>query len=185
MSSNETVEVNFDGLIGPSHNYGGMSDGNLASQSNAGDVSNPREAAIQGLEKMRLLVKAGFVQGVLPPLDRPDFRFLDDAGFTGSDADVIEAAAQRAPKLLKAAYSASSMWTAKRRHDFAVCRYGRWNACISAPRTCPRCCTDRSSIRKLSRLWLQSLTMSIILRFTRRFLCMPTFQMKGPRTMSA
>mgnify|MGYP001158646314 CR=1 FL=1 len=48
-------EVNFDGLIGPSHNYGGMSEGNLASASNAGDVSNPREAALQGLEKMRLL----------------------------------------------------------------------------------------------------------------------------------
>ena len=112
MSSTETVEVNFDGLIGPSHNYGGMSDGNLASQNNAGDVSNPREAALQGLEKMRLLLNAGFVQGVLPPLDRPDFRFLDDAGFTGTDAEIIEAAAKRAPRLLKAAYSASSMWTA-------------------------------------------------------------------------
>ncbi len=112
MSSNTTVEVNFDGLIGPSHNYGGMSDGNLASQNNAGDVSNPREAALQGLEKMRFLVKAGFVQGVLPPLDRPDFRFLDDAGFVGTDAEMIEAAAKRAPRLLKAAYSASSMWTA-------------------------------------------------------------------------
>ena len=52
-------EVNFDGLIGPSHNYGGMSEGNLASARNSGDVSNPREAALQGLEKMRLLVRAG------------------------------------------------------------------------------------------------------------------------------
>ena len=112
MSLKETVEVNFDGLIGPSHNYGGMSDGNLASQNNAGDVSNPREAALQGLEKMRYLLKAGFVQGVLPPLDRPDFHFLDDAGFVGTDAEVIEAASKRAPRLLKAAYSASSMWTA-------------------------------------------------------------------------
>ena len=59
MSSNETVEVNFDGLIGPSHNYGGMSDGNLASKTNAGDTSNPREAALQGLEKMRMLVRRG------------------------------------------------------------------------------------------------------------------------------
>ena len=58
MSSTETLEVNFDGLIGPSHNYGGMSDGNLASQTNAGDISNPREAALQGLEKMRMLVQA-------------------------------------------------------------------------------------------------------------------------------
>ena len=106
------VEVNFDGLIGPSHNYGGLSDGNLASSRNAGDVSNPREAAVQGLEKMRFLVRAGLVQGVLPPLPRPNFDILVSAGFTGSDAQIIEAAARQAPRLLKAAYSASSMWTA-------------------------------------------------------------------------
>lgn len=112
MSSSETVEVNFDGLIGPSHNYGGMSDGNLASQNNAGDVSNPREGALQGLEKMRMLVRAGFVQGVIPPLERPNLAFLMDAGFGGTEEDIITAAAQSAPRMLKAAYSASSMWTA-------------------------------------------------------------------------
>ncbi|MFN7057070.1 N-succinylarginine dihydrolase [Hyphomonas sp.] len=106
------AEVNFDGLIGPSHNYGGLSDGNLASATNAGDVSNPREAALQGLEKMRLLVRAGLVQGVLPPLPRPNFDLLVSAGFGGSDAQIIEAAAQASPRLLKAAYSASNMWTA-------------------------------------------------------------------------
>jgi len=106
------VEVNFDGLIGPSHNYGGLSDGNLASARNAGDVSNPREAAVQGLEKMRMLLRAGLVQGVLPPLARPNFDLLVAAGFIGTDAQMIEAAARTAPRLLKAAYSASSMWTA-------------------------------------------------------------------------
>lgn len=106
------AEVNFDGLIGPNHNYGGLSDGNLASAKNAGDVSNPREAAVQGLEKMRTLVRAGLVQGVLPPLSRPNFDLLIAAGFMGSDAQIIEAAARTAPRLLKAAYSASSMWTA-------------------------------------------------------------------------
>lgn len=106
------VEVNFDGLIGPSHNYGGLSDGNLASAKNSGDVSNPREAAVQGLEKMRMLVRAGLVQGVLPPLARPNFDLLAAAGFSGTDAGAIEAAARSAPQLLKAAYSASSMWTA-------------------------------------------------------------------------
>lgn len=106
------VEVNFDGLIGPSHNYGGLSDGNLASAKNAGDVSNPREAALQGLEKMRLLLRAGLVQGVLPPLARPNFDLLVSAGFSGSDAQMIEDAARAAPRLLKAAYSASNMWTA-------------------------------------------------------------------------
>ncbi|MEL8055999.1 MAG: N-succinylarginine dihydrolase [Pseudomonadota bacterium] len=108
----DAVEVNFDGLIGPSHNYGGMSDGNLASQANFGDVSHPREAALQGLEKMRLLVKAGFVQGVLPPLERPDTEFIWNSGF-GSDLKTsISALSHSAPRLLKAAYSASSMWTA-------------------------------------------------------------------------
>ena len=105
-------EVNFDGLIGPSHNYGGLSDGNLASSKNAGDASNPREAAVQGLEKMRFLVRAGLAQGVLPPLHRPNFDLLVSAGFKGSDASIIEAAGRQAPRLLKAAYSASSMWTA-------------------------------------------------------------------------
>jgi succinylarginine dihydrolase len=105
-------EVNFDGLIGPSHNYGGLSDGNLASAANAGDVANPREAALQGLEKMRMLVCHGLVQGVLPPLPRPNLDLLVSAGFHGSDAQIIEQAARTAPRLLKAAYSASSMWTA-------------------------------------------------------------------------
>ncbi|MEM5517105.1 N-succinylarginine dihydrolase [Henriciella sp. AS95] len=106
------VEVNFDGLIGPSHNYGGMSHGNLASATNEGEVSNPREAALQGLEKMRLLMKAGLVQGILPPLPRPNFDLLVSAGFSGSDAEIIESAAKTAPGLLRAAYSASSMWAA-------------------------------------------------------------------------
>lgn len=105
-------EVNFDGLIGPSHNYGGLSDGNLASSRNAGDVSNPREAALQGLEKMRSLLKAGLTQGVLPPLPRPNFDLLVSAGFNGSDKQIIEQAAAQAPRLLKIAYSASNMWTA-------------------------------------------------------------------------
>lgn len=105
-------EVNFDGLIGPSHNYGGLSDGNLASSRNAGDISNPREAALQGLEKMRTLVRAGLTQGVLPPLPRPNFDLLVSAGFHGTDQQIIDQAAKRAPRLLKVAYSASSMWTA-------------------------------------------------------------------------
>ncbi len=108
----DAVEANFDGLIGPTHNYGGMSEGNIASATNAGDISNPREAALQGLEKMRMMVRAGLVQGVLPPQPRPDFVFLDDVGFGGTMAEAIEEAARNAPRLLKTAYSASCMWTA-------------------------------------------------------------------------
>lgn len=112
MSETQAVEVNFDGLIGPSHNYGGMSAGNLASTSNAGDISNPREAAMQGLEKMRFLIRAGLVQGVIPPLPRPNMDLLASAGFGGSDEQILQAASKQRPELLKAAYSASSMWAA-------------------------------------------------------------------------
>jgi succinylarginine dihydrolase len=112
MSQSNTIEANFDGLIGPSHNYGGMSDGNLASSNNAGDVSNPREAALQGLEKMRMLMEAGFTQGVLPPLPRPNFDLLVSAGYQGSDKQIIEQAACGDQRILKAAYSASAMWAA-------------------------------------------------------------------------
>jgi len=112
MSDFHAVEVNFDGLIGPSHNYGGMSAGNLASTNNAGDISNPREAALQGLEKMRFLIRAGLVQGILPPLPRPNMDILVSAGFYGSDDEILRAAGEQAPRLLKAAYSASSMWSA-------------------------------------------------------------------------
>ncbi|MEO0754186.1 MAG: N-succinylarginine dihydrolase [Pseudomonadota bacterium] len=108
----DALEVNFDGLIGPTHTYAGLSDGNLASARNAGDISNPREAALQGLEKMRRMAGSGLVQGILPPQPRPDFMFLMGAGFIGETGVVIERAANEAPHILKAAYSASSMWTA-------------------------------------------------------------------------
>ena len=64
-------EANFDGLIGPTHNYGGLSDGNRASATNAGLVASPRAAALQGLEKMKHLHEAGLWQGLLPPQQRP------------------------------------------------------------------------------------------------------------------
>lgn len=108
----KAYEVNFDGLIGPSHNYGGLSDGNLASAKNAGDVSNPKAAALQGLEKMRRMVKAGLKQGVLPPLRRPNLDLLESVGFERKTKAAIEVAARLQPSMLKAAYSASSMWTA-------------------------------------------------------------------------
>ena len=105
-------EVNFDGLIGPTHNYAGLSFGNVASARNAGDASNPREAALQGLKKMRALIDLGLAQGFLPPLRRPALSVLHRLGFAGDDAAVIEAAARAEPRLLANVYSASAMWTA-------------------------------------------------------------------------
>ncbi|WP_277051658.1 N-succinylarginine dihydrolase [Zestomonas thermotolerans] len=105
-------EMNFDGLVGPTHNYGGLSYGNVASQSNSQAVSNPREAALQGLTKMKALMDMGFKQGVLAPQERPDVAALRALGFSGSDAEVIGKAAREAPVLLASCSSASSMWTA-------------------------------------------------------------------------
>ncbi|MFK3740523.1 N-succinylarginine dihydrolase [Massilia sp. TN1-12] len=105
-------EFNFDGLVGPSHNYAGLSFGNVASFNNVKSASNPRQAALQGLAKMRALAARGFAQGLLPPQSRPNFRMLRRLGFSGTDADVLAGAWREAPVILACAYSASPMWTA-------------------------------------------------------------------------
>lgn len=105
-------EFNFDGLVGPSHHYAGLSFGNVASLDNVRSVSNPRQAALQGLTKMRALAARGFAQALLPPQVRPCFALLRALGFTGSDAEVIARAYRDAPALLSCAYSAAPMWTA-------------------------------------------------------------------------
>ena len=105
-------EVNFDGLVGPTHNYAGLSYGNVASASNMGAIANPREGALQGLEKMRHLMSLGMVQGLLPPHDRPHLATLKALGFSGSDRDMLAAAWSSSPELLANMMSASAMWTA-------------------------------------------------------------------------
>lgn len=97
------TEINFDGLIGPSHNYAGLSPGNLASARNAGAIAHPRAAALQGLAKMRANMDAGLAQGWLMPLDRPNSGWLDQMALTDGDAP---------PHLRAAAWSASAMWAA-------------------------------------------------------------------------
>lgn len=105
-------EINFDGLVGPVHNYGGLSMGNVASMSHGGEASNPRAAALQGLTKMRALMKMGLSQGVLPPHERPFIPVLRAMGFTGSDREVLETTAKADPSLLINSSSAAAMWTA-------------------------------------------------------------------------
>lgn len=106
------VEINFDGLIGPTHNYGGLSFGNVASAKNVGATSRPRAAALQGLQKMRALMDLGLPQGFLPPHDRPNAGWLRTLGFHGDDDAVLAAAWAEDPALLRNASSASAMWTA-------------------------------------------------------------------------
>jgi len=107
-----SLETNFDGLIGPTHNYAGLSFGNVASAKNAEKTSNPKEAALQGLKKMKRLSELGLIQGVLPPHARPHLPTLRGLGFGGSDKDIIEKAAKEAPEVLRNVYAASAMWTA-------------------------------------------------------------------------
>lgn len=107
-----SLELNLDGLVGPTHNYAGLSPGNLASARNRRSLSNPRAAALQGLEKMRLLASMGVPQVVLPPHDRPDLSLLRSLGFEGSDAQVLARARAESPALLAASASAASMWAA-------------------------------------------------------------------------
>ncbi len=96
------VEINFDGIVGPSHNYAGLSLGNIASASHKGDTSYPRAAALQGVAKMRSNMALGLAQGFLLPLPRPNLDLVRDLA--------IDETAPR--QLLAAAWSASSMWTA-------------------------------------------------------------------------
>lgn len=108
----KTVEVNFDGLIGPTHNYAGLSLGNIASAKNAGGTSRPRAAALQSIGKMRFLMSLGLPQGFLLPHDRPNAPWLRALGFAGSDAEVCAAAFAADPVLFRNAMSASATWTA-------------------------------------------------------------------------
>lgn len=125
-------EVNFDGLVGPTHNYAGLSYGNLASQKNRNLDSRPRQAALQGLKKMRLLYDLGIEQAILPPHLRPDLGFLRRVGFQGSSGsqgsrgiqgspgeiteeiakEIMREATLLDPTLLASASSSAFMWAA-------------------------------------------------------------------------
>jgi succinylarginine dihydrolase len=96
-------EINFDGIVGPSHNYAGLSLGNLASARNAGAVSQPRAAALQGIDKMRTNLELGLAQAIFLPHPRPDRQWLAELGTSIEEAD---------PALAANALSASAMWAA-------------------------------------------------------------------------
>jgi succinylarginine dihydrolase len=97
------VEINFDGIVGPSHNYAGLSFGNLAATASKGATAFPRAAALQGIEKMRRNLRLGLAQGLFLPHRRPNDAWLAELG-----TDLASA-----PETLRAAaFSASSMWAA-------------------------------------------------------------------------
>ena len=105
-------EVNFDGIVGPTHNYAGLSFGNVASSSHGGQSSSPRQAALQGLEKAWALTQMNLKQGIVPPQERPHIPTLRNLGFSGSETEVLGQVAKESPQLLAATSSASCMWVA-------------------------------------------------------------------------
>jgi succinylarginine dihydrolase len=105
-------EVNFDAIVGPTHHYGGLAWGNLASQRHKHSVSSPRRAALEGLAKMKRLADRGVPQAVLPPQLRPDLGALRRLGFTGDDRQVLASVAAHDSVVLAACSSASAMWAA-------------------------------------------------------------------------
>jgi succinylarginine dihydrolase len=106
------IEANFDGIVGLTHNYGGLSVGNLASAANAKAVSRPKEGALQGLAKAKSLADLGLTQGLLPPHERPHIQTLKALGFSGSDSDILAAAWQADPSYIANVSASAQMWAA-------------------------------------------------------------------------
>ncbi|QGZ95531.1 N-succinylarginine dihydrolase [Terricaulis silvestris] len=126
-------EINFDGLVGPTHNYAGLSEGNLASARNANMTARPREAALQGIAKMRRLRALGLQQGVLPPHERPNITWLRSLGLTGTDGEIWAKAWKTEPTIARAALAASAMWAANAAtiSPSADCADGRLHATVA------------------------------------------------------
>lgn len=106
------IEINIDGMIGPTHHYGGLGVGNLASQSHSLQASNPRQAALEGLAKAKLVSELGIPQFVWLPPQRPNLKLLQSFGFRGSVHEQIKEAFMTAPRVLSAAFSSAFMWAA-------------------------------------------------------------------------
>ena len=106
----DVTEVNFDGLIGPTHNHSGLALGNLASLSHQYQTSSPKQAALQGLAKMKLVHSLGIPQGFIPPQERPSIDALKEAGYEGVDDAILQKASDDDPNIFLSCCSASSMW---------------------------------------------------------------------------
>ena len=105
-------EVNFEGIPGPTHLFSGLSKGNIASTSHDGNVSHPKAAALQCLEKIKFLSELGSTEAIVLPQTRPDLSYLKDQGYTGTDLEILKAAFKNDPALLKIVFSSAFMWTA-------------------------------------------------------------------------
>ena len=101
------TEVQLDSLVGPTHHFAGLSLGNLASMESKGQISSPKKAALEGIEKMLFVASLGVPQLFVPPQERPVLSFLKSIGFQS-----LEEAFNASPELALAAFSSSFMWMA-------------------------------------------------------------------------
>lgn len=106
------IEINIDGLVGPTHHFGGLGVGNVASLEHRNEVSHPRQAALEGLQKAWLIASMGIPQFVFVPPLRPRMNLLSEMGFHGTVQEQLIAARDEAPKVLSAAFSSAFMWMA-------------------------------------------------------------------------
>lgn len=120
-------EVNFDGLVGLTHHYAGLSFGNEASTRHRFQVSNPRLAAKQGLLKMKKLADAGFPQAVIPPHERPFIPVLRQLGFSGSDEQVLEKVAPGTALAFQRQFRFANVGS-QCGNDRAIRRYAGWQS---------------------------------------------------------
>lgn len=106
------IEANIDALVGPTHHFGGLGVGNLASQNHVGAVSSPKRAAHEGLRKAALVANLGIPQFLFLPPVRPNMDLLSRCGFRGMRHEAIKSALVHSPHLLSSAMSSAFMWAA-------------------------------------------------------------------------
>ncbi len=106
------VELNIDAMVGPSHHFGGVGVGNVASHEHTQEPSHPRTGALEGLRKAKLVAELGVPQYVLPPLRRPLPQLLSQLGFTGDLQSQCAQARRSAPAAYSAMFSSAFMWAA-------------------------------------------------------------------------
>lgn len=106
------LEANIDAIVGPSHHFGGLGVGNVASQSHASTPSSPKKAALEGLHKAEIVAGLGVPQFLFLPPMRPRLDLLSRLGFVGSEQEQLEQAAERMPRAVSACFSSAFMWAA-------------------------------------------------------------------------
>ncbi len=106
------IEANIDALVGPTHHFGGLGVGNVASRDHRFQVSHPRQAALQGLRKAALVAGLGVPQFVWLPPVRPRLDLLEQLGFDGPLDQQLATAMDTDPTVLSAVFSSAFMWAA-------------------------------------------------------------------------